>query len=216
MHLSKHDLFQMNDEWLKKLPAELLLEVSKRLLHDVKELQDRLNQNPGNSSRPPTSQPPWAKTGGSEEQSGAADERGAADVAAETAGSSSEETEQAPPVDGQRPAAKKGSGKRPGKQPGSGGHGRSQKLAITARCEHRPEICAACAAASSADAASQAYTAWDEVDSAPPVEGLIGLTFSVTRHTLLEVSCSCGHVSLRPCQPCATLAGAGRRAMGEG
>jgi hypothetical protein len=35
MHLSKHDLFQMNDEWLKKLPAELLLEVSKRLLHDV-------------------------------------------------------------------------------------------------------------------------------------------------------------------------------------
>ena len=55
MHLSKHDLFQMNDEWLKKLPAELLLEVSKRLLHDVKELQDRLNQNPDNSSRPPTS-----------------------------------------------------------------------------------------------------------------------------------------------------------------
>ncbi|WP_434735332.1 IS66 family transposase [Accumulibacter sp.] len=195
MHLSKHDLFQMNDEWLKKLPAELLLEVSKRLLHDVKELQDRLNQNPGNSSRPPTSQPPWAKTGGSEEQSGAADERDTADVAAETAGSSTEETEQAPPVYGQRPSAQKGSGKRPGKQPGSAGHGRSQKLAITARCEHRPEICAACAAALWGDAASQAYTAWDEVDIAPPVEGLIGLTFSVTRHTLLEVSCSCGHVS---------------------
>ena len=32
-----HDLLQMDDEWLKKLPAELLLEVSKRLLHDVKE-----------------------------------------------------------------------------------------------------------------------------------------------------------------------------------
>jgi hypothetical protein len=47
----------------------------------------------------------------------------------------------------------------------------------------------------SADAASQAYTAWDEVDIAPQVEGLIGLTFRVTRHTLLEVSCSCGHVS---------------------
>jgi len=172
-----------------------LLEVSKRLLHDVKELQDRLNQNPDNSSRPPTSQPPWAKTGGSEEQNGAADERGSADVAAETAGSSTEETEQAPPVDRQRPSAKTGSGKRPGKQPGSPGHGRSQKLEITARCEHRPESCAACAAALSADAVSQAYTAWDEVDIAPPVEGLIGLTFSVTRHTLLEVSCSCGHVS---------------------
>ena len=70
MHLCKHDLFQMNDEWLKKLPAELLLEVSKRLLHDVKELQDRLNQNPDNSSCPPTSQAPWAN------KSGAADEGG--------------------------------------------------------------------------------------------------------------------------------------------
>ncbi len=42
---------------------------------------------------------------------------------------------------------------------------------------------------------SRACTAWDEVDIAPPVEGLIGLTFSVTRHTLLEVSGSCEHVS---------------------
>ena len=194
MPRSKHDLFQMNDEWLKKLPAELLLEVSKRLLHDMKELQGRLNQNPDNSSRPPTSQPPWAKTGGSEEQSGAADERGTA-AAAEAAGSSTEETEQAPPVDGQGPSRKNGSGKRLGKQPGSPGHGRSQKLAITDRCEHRPETCAACGAVPSADAASQAYTGWDEVDIAQPVEGLIGLAFRVTRHTLLEVSCSCGHVS---------------------
>jgi transposase len=196
MHLSRHDLFQMDDEWLKKLPAELLLEVSKRLLHDVKELQDRLNRNPDNSSRPPTSQAPWAKTGDSEEPPGAVDESGTTGATAETAtGSSTEETEQVPAVDGQRPSARKGSGKRPGKQPGSAGHGRSQKRAITARCEHRPEMCAACAAALSADAASQAYTAWDEVDIAPPVEGLIGWTFSVTRHTLLEVSGSCGHVS---------------------
>ena len=147
------------------------------------------------SSRPPTRQPPWAKTGGSEEQNGAADERDRADLAAQTAGSATEETEQASLVDGQRSLAKKGSGKRPGKQPGSPGHGRIQKLVITARCEHRPEICAACAAALSADAVSRACTAWDEVDIAPPVEGLIGLTFSVTPHTLLEVSGSCGHVS---------------------
>jgi hypothetical protein len=29
MHLSKDDLFQMNEEWLKKIPAELLRVVSK-------------------------------------------------------------------------------------------------------------------------------------------------------------------------------------------
>ncbi|HRF11917.1 MAG TPA: DUF6444 domain-containing protein [Candidatus Accumulibacter phosphatis] len=155
-------------------------EVSKRLLHDVTELRDRLNQNAGNSSRPPTSQPPRAKTRGSEEQSSAADERGAADVAAETAGSSTEETENAPPVDGQRSSTEKGFGQRPGNQPGSAGHGLVQKLAITARCEHRPGLCAACAAELSADAALQAYTAWDEVDMTPPVEGLIGLTFSTS------------------------------------
>ena len=38
MYLRKHDLLQMDDEWLKRLPAVLLLEVSTRLLHDVKEL----------------------------------------------------------------------------------------------------------------------------------------------------------------------------------
>ncbi|HRD93494.1 MAG TPA: hypothetical protein PK201_10245 [Accumulibacter sp.] len=53
MRLSKHGLFKMDDDWLKKLPAGLLLEVSKRLLHDVKELQDQVNQNPGNSSPQP-------------------------------------------------------------------------------------------------------------------------------------------------------------------
>lgn len=98
MHLNTHARFQTNDGWLRKLPAELLLAVAKRLLHESKELPDRLNQNPDNSTRPPTSQPPWAETGGSEEQSGGADERGPADsVAAAAAESSAEETAQTPP-----------------------------------------------------------------------------------------------------------------------
>jgi hypothetical protein len=60
MYLRKHDLLQMDGEWLKRLSAELLLQVPKRLLHDVKELPDRLSQNPENSSRPPTRQSPSA------------------------------------------------------------------------------------------------------------------------------------------------------------
>jgi len=79
MHVSKHDLStRVNDERLAKLPAGLLLGVSKRLLSDVKDLQDRLNQSRDNRSRPPPSQPPWAKT------DGAADESGCADAAAAT------------------------------------------------------------------------------------------------------------------------------------
>ncbi|HPU80457.1 transposase [Accumulibacter sp.] len=87
-----------------------------------------------------------------------------ADAAAKRATRSApEDTEQAPPADGLRSSTKKGSGRRPGKPPGSPGHGRSQKLAVTTRGEHRSEFCAACAAALSTDAASQADTAWDEV-----------------------------------------------------
>ena len=61
--------------------------------------------------------------------------------------------------------------------------------------KRQPEHCAACTAALAADAKSQAYTGWDEIDIAPPVEGRIGLMFSVTRHLLLETECTCGHVS---------------------
>ena len=89
----------------------------------------------------------------------------------------------------------KGSSKPRGKQTGSPGRGRTQKLAITDTCEHRPKNCAACGEALAADAWSQAYTAWDEIDIAPQGEGRIGLMFSVTRHTLREVGCPCGHVS---------------------
>ena len=194
MRLSKHDLFQMDDEWLKKLPAELLLEVSKRLLHDVKELQDRLNQNPGNSSRPPSTKAPWEKAPDPAVGNGASTKSGGGEAAAETAEGSAPAQEPTPPVS-ERPSPRKGSGKPPGKQLGSQGHGRTQKLAVTDHCAHRPDYCAACGATLTEDAESQAYTAWDEIDIAPPVEGHIGLMFSVTRHTLLEVRCACGHVS---------------------
>jgi transposase len=92
-------------------------------------------------------------------------------------------------------SAPKGSGKKSSKKPGSQGFGRTQKLTVTATCEHRPQTCAACALALAADAQSQAYTGGDEIDIAPQVEGTLGLLFSVTRHLLLEVVCSCGHVS---------------------
>ncbi len=190
MYLKKHDLLQMDDEWLKTLPTELLLEVSKRLLHDVIALQDRLNQGPENSSRPPGSQAPWEKSAGKAEAAGAQTESGASEAPAKS-------REDAAKAVAERPSGsnRKGSGKRPGKQPGSPGHGRTQKLAVTDACEHSPETCAVCGKTLTADAVSHSYTAWDEVDIAAQVEGEIGLRFSVTRHNLLEVRCACGHAS---------------------
>ncbi|HRF13678.1 MAG TPA: DUF6444 domain-containing protein, partial [Candidatus Accumulibacter phosphatis] len=162
MRLSKHDLFQMDDDWLKGLPAELLLEVSKRLPHDVKELQDRLNQNASNSSRPPSTDAPWKKARDPAVGKGAP----VATDAPETAEGSAPAQETTPPVT-ERPSPRKGSGKRPGRQAGSPGHSRTQKLADTDSCAQRAENCAACGGALGAlaeDAESQAYTAWDEID----------------------------------------------------
>ena len=61
MHLSDHDLRQMDEDWLEKLPEEMLRQVSTRILKDLKEARDRLNQTPDNSSRPPSSRAPWEK-----------------------------------------------------------------------------------------------------------------------------------------------------------
>ena len=192
MYLSKHDLLQMNDEWLKKLPAERLLEVSKRLLHDVKVLQDRQNQTPNNSSRPPGSQAPWERSASSGETT--------QDTEAESAEVDAGEVTAAPVT---TPAAKpardaKGqkSGKKQGKQPGSPGHGRTQKLMVTDTREHHPGFCAACGKEIAVGSGVLPYTAWDEIDIAPLVEGEIGLRLSVTRHLLYEGNCvSCDHDS---------------------
>ncbi len=194
MHLRKHDLLQMDDEWLNRLPAELLLEVSKRLLHDVKELQDRLNQNPENSSRPPTSQAPWAKHDAPEGKDAPA-ENEPAEVASGKPRQGSDGAEAPVKAAVKLPTVPKPSNKKAGKQPGSQGYGRTQKLAVTDTCHHRPDTCAACGLGLAAEAPSQSYTAWDEIDIAPQVEDQIGVIFRVTRHHLLEARCSCGHIS---------------------
>jgi transposase len=43
------------------LPTESLRSLSGKLLADLKEAHDRLNQNPSNSSRPPSTRAPWEK-----------------------------------------------------------------------------------------------------------------------------------------------------------
>jgi hypothetical protein len=139
MHLRKHDLLQMDDEWLNKLPADLLLEVSKRLLHDVKALQDRLNQRPTNSSRPPNSRAPWEKPRDAAGEAGDAPVGNPPEAAAELATDAADSTAEPVKANVKPSSSSKASSKPRGKQLDSPGHGRTQKLAITDTCEHRPE-----------------------------------------------------------------------------
>ncbi len=59
MYLSAQDLQNINEDLLRSLPRKDLVEVSILFVEDLKEAHDRLNQNPSNSSRPPSSKDPW-------------------------------------------------------------------------------------------------------------------------------------------------------------
>ncbi len=63
MQLSDHDLSQLDEEDLLNLPEEVLRQLSIKLLNDLKEARERINQNSRNSSRPPSSEAPWEKDG---------------------------------------------------------------------------------------------------------------------------------------------------------
>src|SRR5512147_1298557 len=79
MHLTPHSLHQIDDAYLQSLEVEALRGLSMRLLADLKEAWDRLNQGPDNSSRPPSSRAPWERTGGA--RTADADADGDADAA---------------------------------------------------------------------------------------------------------------------------------------
>ena len=59
MILKDYDLKQIDRDYLETLRPEQLLEVSLKLLQDLREARDRLNQTPQNSSRPSGSFAPW-------------------------------------------------------------------------------------------------------------------------------------------------------------
>ena len=190
MHLSDHDLRQMDEGWLEKLPEDKLRQVSARILRDLKEARDRLNQTPANSSRPPSSRAPWEKGQAEEKELAPKDDGGEAEATRESDGCEGPAPESNPVQDGS-PAEPK---KKPGKQPGAKGFGRTQKFAVTGERVHRAAACTACGDPLPGDAPAQAYAAWHEIDIEVSPEG--GLRLNCTRHTLLDITGGCcGHVT---------------------
>src|SRR5574342_475513 len=57
MHLTPHSLHQIDDAYLQSWEVEALRGLSMRLLADLQEAWDRLNQGPDNSGRPPMPTP---------------------------------------------------------------------------------------------------------------------------------------------------------------
>ena len=202
MKLSDHDLLQLTEEELLELPEEVLRRLSIKLLYDLKEARERLRQTSRNSSRPPSSDPPWDKTDSNEEGKHKQQEKdefaGVDDQTPDTEEASKIESEEKTQDEAnelqqtQKQKDETSDKRKAGKQPGAPGYGREQKIAITAEAHHYPTACVRCDGELNQDAA-KAYTAFETVDLewADPTNP--GIRLTNTKHTYYETACTCGH-----------------------
>jgi len=198
VQLSDHDLKQLDDAYLGGLPVEPLRGLSSKLLADLKEARERLNQNPSNSSRPPSSQAPW-ESSAEPSRDGAAEGEVPQDAKSEKSDDGKKEAKahKGHEEEGKATQNKAGRGKkgqeRPGRPAGAPGYSRTQKLAVDKETVHRPEACSACGATLTEACEQHAYTARYEIELVQPGNGGTGLVLEQTKHTYLECQCSCGH-----------------------
>lgn len=198
MKLSQHDLQQLDEDALRRLPEAALRHLSLTLLADLKEARERLAQNPRNSSRPPSSRPPW-------EHDPPADPPGPADQPAPEAPAPPAD---APPADHPTttpspPATSPTGGprdsqaekRRAGKPVGAPGVGRSQVFTAHTTEDHRPTVCACCGQPLSATAPAIRYTGFQTLDLDGGDAAALGLRLRVIDHRYLAVTCPCGHHS---------------------
>jgi transposase len=184
MQLSDHSLRQLDEAYLERLGEEALRSLSAKLLLDLKEARERLNQTSQNSSLPPSREAPWERP-----QEGEVpverDEDGEGalpgDLAPEAATDPAGGAEPPPPRVRQRA----------GKVPGAPGQGRPAPDRVDVVEPHGPERCAGCAA-DLAGRTGQAYTGYYEVDW---VREASGWTLRITKHRFEETTCGCGHVT---------------------
>lgn len=216
MKLTGEDLKQITDSSLDRLALAQLLSFTKRLLTYSKELMDRLNQNPNNSSRPPSSAAPWEFQNNSNQLKNSDDSDPAvdgdhpdddkddiADKEEETVSkknSHSEVNNTTPPdekllyanTDSQSTLPPPENKRSAGKQIGAPGFGRTQEFPITSVMYHYISCCALCSAEQVFNSQT-AWTAFCSLDIAPMISGQAGIIVTNTKHVFYETNCACGH-----------------------
>lgn len=177
MRLNDHSLRQIDDAYLRSLEPEVLYDLSLRLLADLKEARDCLNEGPENSSRPPSSRALWERTSGEH----LTDEDPEDGELTQDSG----EVADAQPVDAQR-------ARKAGKQAGAPGIGRTQVFQAHEEQAHYPDVCAGCGQTLD-PAGAIAYTGFQSVDLHWGDPGAPGLTLWVVNHRYYQTACACGH-----------------------
>ena len=141
VQLSRFDLSQLDEDYLAKLPEGQLRSLSVKLLADLKAAHERLDQNPDNSSRPPSSRAPWEGGEGDDRTSQPKQDKQPDSEAEDAAGGEEERRQSAEGSEGKkRPSDESAQQRRPGQRPGAPGHGRVQQLPIEQVHHHHPAI----------------------------------------------------------------------------
>lgn len=192
--LSDHSLRQLDEPYIRSLPEDACRDLAVNLLTDLKTLRERLNQNPSNSSVPPSSRLPWAPNESSHdemeednEDALGKDEPGPEKTTADT------EDKAAEPEGKDTPSKKSPAPKRhPGKQPGAPGYGRTQQLPVTGEVHHQAQCCDGCGRHATEEDEQVGWTGFYTID----IEvGAPGIGVTNTKHICYDLICPCGHVT---------------------
>ena len=168
-----------------------------RLRDDLIEAHDRLNQNPSNSSPPPSSKPPWfscsdeSKDDSEDKQSGEVKEllKNEPDDSL-TCDDQSEIEQQTGPDKPSNDQKRKA-----GKQKGAQGYGRTQQLPLTGTEIHSASICLGCSRELDEHAHFVARFGHYILDIEKKSETCFGLQVINTKHLYGDTDCQCGHVT---------------------
>ena len=195
MALSRHDLNQIDDGYIDSLSEAQMHKLCCRLRDDLIELHDRLNQNPSNSSRPPSSREPWfsySAADGDEETDGEAPLLPQSELDDLTGEGNDDVRNEAP---GSVEKSGKPRKRKAGKQEGTQGYGRTQKLPITETIVHRASECGGCTCKLSEDAEFIARTGHYVIDIEKDTNACVGLQVTNTKHLYGDTLCDCGHTT---------------------
>jgi len=191
LYLSRADLKQLDEQKVLSLSRQQKDVLLCRLLSDLQEAHDRLSANSHTSSRPPSSDAPWAVAGVGD----ASDEERAEASEAIADEDASGEPDTASTAEANSSAADEPAKRRPGRQPGAKGHSRTLSLPISATLVHRPESCVVCGQALEPEAfiaSTGLYVLDIECETGA---GLIGLRVRHDKHLYGTITCECGHLN---------------------
>ncbi len=213
MKLSDHDLKQIDRESILRLSPAQLAELTIKVVDDLKEARDRINQNSNNSSRPSGSMPPWeyGKDPGSSDQNQQEDGDVAevhehSDEHAESLATTAAANEpkvpatsangQQTPAEGNTvidPTPVESLKRKAGKQKDAPGFGRTQRLPVTNTVNHVVNHCIICNNYLGEHDEQTAWTGFYSLDIAERTPEQIGIVLTNTKHVFFEQMCPCGH-----------------------